>query len=112
MRTLGLYASSRKLTRRGATQPARDGTVRTTRNTDFGHLPQIEHFVDLIVGQHVLALDEIANEDVLLDRLLAQLRGARVADLRRERGRERGRSLDPVRAHLAIRLDALDASAR
>jgi hypothetical protein len=44
-------------------QPSAAGTdvVGTPRDADLGHLAQVEHLVDLCVGEHVLSLDEIAN---------------------------------------------------
>ena len=61
-----------------------DGAVRTAGNADFGHLPQIEHFVDLIVREDVFLFDEIADENVLFHRLLAQLGRFGVSDLWRD----------------------------
>src|SRR5687768_15023096 len=66
----------------------RHSAVRAARNSDFGHLPQIEHFVDLILGKNLLPLHQITNQYVLLHRLLAELGGAGVADLRSQRSCE------------------------
>src|SRR6185312_14025085 len=65
--------------------------------------------VDLVVGQNLFPLHEVANEHTLLDRLFADLRCSRVADARSQRGRQRRRPLDPVLAHRAVVLDSLHA---
>src|SRR5687767_15673489 len=41
-------------------------TIFPTGNSDLRHLPQVQHLVDLILGQNLLPLHEIANENVLL----------------------------------------------
>ena len=46
--------------------PRRNAAVLPAGNTNLGHLPEIEHFVDFIVWNHVLALHEVANQYVLL----------------------------------------------
>jgi len=66
MRTIGRYASTQEVTR-PAISACRDGTVRTARNADLRHFPKIQHFIDLIVGENMFTLHEIANENVLLD---------------------------------------------
>src|SRR5690348_12471582 len=53
--------------------PSAHAAVLAARNADLRHLPKVEHFVNLIVGEHVLALHEIANQHTFLHRLLAQL---------------------------------------
>ena len=47
---------------------------------NIGHLPEIEYVLDLIRRQYLLAADQVADQHVLLDRLLAQVCGLRVAD--------------------------------
>src|SRR6185437_3950865 len=60
-----------------------------SRHSDLRHPLEIQHVVDLAIRQHVLALDEISNQNSFLDRSLADVGRLRVTDLRRECGRER-----------------------
>src|SRR5205085_4317392 len=63
---------------------ARRNAMRSTGHADLGHFLEIEHFVDLVFGNDLVALDHVANENALLHRLLADLGRARVTDLRGE----------------------------
>src|SRR5688500_5103756 len=76
------------------------------RNADFRHLPHVEHFIDLGVRQNLLPLHQLPDEHVFLYRLLAELGRPRVADLRSESRRQRGRALEPEFALLAIGFDS------
>src|SRR4051812_19375790 len=109
MRTVGRYASAHEVTR-STSSTGGDGAMCSAWNANLGHLPKIQHFVDLFVGQHMLLFDEITDENILLHRLLAQLGRARVSDLRRERRRESRGTLDPVRAHVSMRFNPLYAA--
>src|SRR4051812_29361914 len=82
----------------GKGSAARADVVRASRYADLRHLAKIEDVVDLAIGQHVLALHEIADQHAFLHGLFADLRRARVADVRHQRGRERRRALYPIRA--------------
>src|SRR5215469_8161299 len=77
MRTVGLYAPFRELTRLGCSRSLSsvscerlisltscDCTMGTPRNADLGHLAQIQDLVDLILRQHPFLLDEITDENV------------------------------------------------
>src|SRR3954469_17035353 len=87
MRTVGRYASAHEVTR-STSSTGGDGAMRSAWNADLGHLPKIQHFVDLFVGEHVLLLHEVTYENVLLHRFLAQLGRPRISDLWRKRRRE------------------------
>src|SRR5262245_21992172 len=86
---------------------ARAHAVRSTRDTDLRHPPEIQYVVDLVVGKKLVALYEVTNENAFLHRLLADLRRPGVANVRHEGGRESRRPLDPVRAHRLVRRDSL-----
>src|ERR1043166_4637036 len=77
-------------------------SVLPTRHPDLRHLSQIEHVVNLVGREDLVAFHEVANEHALLHRLLADFGGTGVADLRGERRGERGRALDPILAHVAL----------
>src|SRR5687767_15552434 len=55
--------------------------VRATRHADLRHLAQVEHLVDLPLREERVAAHHVADQHPLLHRLLAQLRGTRVADV-------------------------------
>src|SRR5437764_165779 len=86
--------------------------MRAARNTDLRHFPKVEHFVDFFRRQNLFALYEISNKDILLDGLLADLRGSRVTDLRRQSGGKSSRTLEPVLTLLLVRFHAFDGFLR
>src|SRR2546428_627485 len=84
--------------------------LRLSRHARLGHGPQVEHAVELRVGEQALVAHQLPHRDVSRHRFLGELRRGGVADPRRQRGDDGRAPLQPVLAHRAIRLDPFHAS--
>src|SRR5581483_12031239 len=70
----------------------------------LGHLPRVEHLVELLLREHALLEAELAHGLAARVGLLGDRCRGVVADLRRQRGDHHERALDHVAHALAVRL--------